>query len=177
VIEINFRLAKPADLDAIDEVFASGRAFLREAGLSQWQNGYGPTRFVAEKDIVNGEGYVLIIAENVHGYAALTKGIDECYTAITGGAWDSSHATYVSVHRVAIHHRQRGQGLAKHLMDGLKTTAVALGFKDVRIDTHSGNTIMKKVIENAGFVYRGMVCFPIPNGERMAYQWLSAEGF
>jgi RimJ/RimL family protein N-acetyltransferase len=55
-------------------------------------------------------------------------------------------------------------------MRGLIETAEGIGYRDIRIDTHPLNEIMQKVILRAGFIYRGMVEFAIPDGKRRAYQ-------
>jgi GNAT superfamily N-acetyltransferase len=165
------RLARFSDLDEIEQALENGREFLYERGLPQWQDGHGPTRQMAESDIKKGEGYVLTLDDNPVGYSALVPGVDEYYTAIDG-AWDESYSEYISIHRVAIKKARRGHGLSKIFMNGLIEAARELGFRDIRIDTHPGNDIMINLIQRSGFMYRGMINFPFPNGERRAYQIL-----
>ena len=64
----------------------------------------------------------------------------------------------------------RGKGFAQPFLRGLIETAEGMGYRDIRIDTHPLNAIMQKVILRAGFVYRGMVEFDMPDGKRRAYQ-------
>ena len=167
---INIRLAEINDREKITSVIESGRVFLQSQGLSQWQNGYTPSRLLDE-DFENNWGYVLLSPDDVIcGYAALVEGIDECYENITDGGWDNSHDKYISIHSVAIDAEFRGKGLSVPFLLGLIEIAENLGYNDIRIDTHPLNEIMQKVILRAGFVYRGMVEFAIPDGKRMAYQ-------
>ena len=151
-------------------VLESGRAFLQAQGLSQWQNGTGPSQYVQE-DIENSQGYVLIDPEGtICGYATLVEGVDDCYENIQEGCWEDSYTKYISIHGVAIDAAFRGKGLAEVLMGRLIEAAREMGYGDIRIDTHPQNEIMQKVILRAGFVYRGMVTFAIPDGKRRAYQ-------
>jgi RimJ/RimL family protein N-acetyltransferase len=168
---MNIRIAETNDIEKILTVLESGREFLRFQGLSQWQGIYGPSRHLNE-DIANNWGYVLILQEEelICGYAALIDGVDECYSAIKDGYWDNSHEKYISIHSVAIGAGFRGKGFAEPFMQGLIKTAGDMGYRDIRIDTHPKNKIMQKVILRAGFIYRGMVEFGIPDGKRMAYQ-------
>lgn len=167
---INIRIAETNDIEKILTILESGRVFLQSQGLSQWQDGYAPSQYV-EEDIANNWGYVLILQEDIIcGYAALVEGVDECYTNIKDGCWDNSHEKYISIHGVAIDANFRGKGFAELFMRGLIEIAEGIGYRDIRIDTHPLNEIMQKVILRAGFVYRGMVEFDIPDGNRRAYQ-------
>jgi GNAT superfamily N-acetyltransferase len=170
-IKPTVRLAELDDAECIGQVLESGRLYLYERGLPQWQDGCGPTRLMAEHDINKGEGYVLDFQGAVCGYAALTAGVDDCYTRIDG-AWAGQYPAYLSIHRMAIGKALRGQGFSGLFMQSLIDEGKRLGYRDIRVDTFPGNDIMIKVIENAGFIYRGIITFPIPNGERRAYQIL-----
>jgi ribosomal protein S18 acetylase RimI-like enzyme len=167
---MNIRIAEATDEDRIQAVLESGRAFLQSQGLSQWQDGYGPSLYVGE-DIANNWGYVCVAQDGViYGYATLVDGVDEGYANIKDGCWDSSHERYISIHSVAIDAGFRGKGFADPFMRGLIEIAWDRGFRDIRIDTHPQNIIMQKVISRCGFIYRGMVEYAIPDGKRKAYQ-------
>jgi len=168
-MEIKIRKAKLTELDQIEKILASGREYLRDRGLPQWQNGYGPTRSMAEDDIHHGDGYVLEAGGLVCGYAAMVGGIEEAYSTIRG-EWDERHDKYITIHRVAINASSRATGLSGPFMRGLIKIARRRRFRDIRIDTYPKNEIMQRVILRAGFTYRGLVHMPIPDGERLAYQ-------
>lgn len=161
------------DVDCILTIIQDGKQYLKDQGLPQWQNGTAPKQESIVRDIEKGEGYVLLYKTQICGYAALVSGVDEYYTRISEGRWDGEYAEYVSIHRVAVSVNIRGQGLAKTFMHSLVAEAQRLGNHDIRIDTYPDNEIMKKVISDSGFIYRGMIEFPIPNGERNAYQLLT----
>jgi len=164
-----FRQAKLQDITQIMEIISLGIESLKKQGSPQWQDGYGPTQEQVKQDIENGAAYVLV-TEKVIAYAALIAGVDPVYTAITEGTWCTSQ-DYVSIHRVVVDSRLTGNGLAQQLLNDLIITSQQMGFNDIRIDTHPVNTGMQKVIQKAGFTYRGKVNFPIPYGNRWAYQY------
>ncbi|MDR1688042.1 MAG: GNAT family N-acetyltransferase [Clostridiales bacterium] len=169
-IIINIRKATSNDANKILTVLESGRVFLQSQGLSQWQDGYSPSRYV-EKYIANNWGYVMISPGGIIcGYAALAEGTEDCYNNIKGGSWDNTHEKYITIHSVAIDAEFRGKNLADPFMHGLIEIAAGMGYGDIRIDTHPANIIMQKVILRAGFVYRGMVRYNIPDGNRMGFQ-------
>jgi RimJ/RimL family protein N-acetyltransferase len=168
-MEIKIRKAKLSELEQIDRILASGREYLHARGLPQWQNGYGPTRSMAEEDIRRGDGYVLEAGGVICGYAAMVGGIEESYANIRG-EWDETHKKYITIHRVAINASSRSTGLSGPFMRGLIKIAIRRKFRDIRIDTYPRNEIMQRVILRAGFTYRGTVQMPIPDGERLAYQ-------
>jgi GNAT superfamily N-acetyltransferase len=166
----SLRKADGNDYQAILGIIGEGRAYLQAQGLPQWQGGYGPQPQDIERDITRGEGYVLLSGSEICGYAALCGGVDEYYGGLYGGAWNNSNPEYITIHRVAVGKNFRGRGLSHTLLDESVAVCKSLGVYDIRVDTHSGNAIMQKAIEHAGFAYRGMINLPIPHGERKAFQ-------
>lgn len=170
---MNFRKAQKQDIPEIMNLIAQGIQSLKKQGSPQWQNGYGPTEQQVEQDIKNGNGYVLD-EKKVVAYASLIEGIDPVYTAIEDGAWEGKEP-YVSIRRVVVSTQLTGKGMARKMLLYLINTSQQLGFNDIRIDTYPLNVGMQKAIKSAGFTYRGKVNFPIPYGDRWAYQYLINE--
>lgn len=171
-MKIYIRPALNDDLDAMEKIINQARDYLAEQGSPQWQKGFGPTREKMAKDIENEESYVLIVEDKVAGVSALMAGIDPVYTNIQNGTWDERYPEYLSIHKIAVDTGIRGQGISKLFLQLLITVGRTKGYRDLRIDTHEMNTIMQKVILSVGFNYRGIVTFPIPDGERKSYQLL-----
>lgn len=167
---MDFRKAEKKDLPEIMYLVSQGIQSLKKQGSPQWQDGYGPTEQQIEQDITNGAGYILE-DEQVAAYASLIEGVDPVYTAIEQGEW-VGRQPYVSIHRVVVNTQLTGKGLARKMLVHLICTSQQLGFYDLRIDTYPLNTGMQKAIKNTGFTYRGKVNFPIPYGNRWAYQYL-----
>lgn len=171
-MEIHIRKAAPADIERIMAVLEQARAFLKQQGFPQWQNGTGPNEAKVREDIRRQAGYVLACDGVVRAYAALLPCPEESYDGIYDGAWDTRYGAYAVIHRVAADGSIRGHGLSKRLICALLDAAAELGHHDIRIDTYPLNKIMESVILGTGFTYRGMIKLPFPNGERKAYQLL-----
>jgi RimJ/RimL family protein N-acetyltransferase len=90
------------------------------------------------------------------------------------GSWRGNpEDTYMSIHRIAMSSKFRGQRLSEKMMSGLFTISSELGYNELRIDTHPKNKGMQKVIANNGFEYRGIIDFNDENEvdtTRFAYQ-------
>ena len=83
---------------------------------------------------------------------------------------DELKEKYASLHRVAIHSDVKEKGKGQFFLSHLISGSIALGYKDIRIDTHPSNLRMQKVIEKAGFSYQGTIVLPVTDGKRKAYQ-------
>lgn len=86
------------DIDAIMDIFASAKCYMKANGnASQWDDNY-PGRDTLDNDIANGNSYVFIDNGEVVGTFAFICGEDETYRVIENGAWRSD-APYGTVHR------------------------------------------------------------------------------
>lgn len=166
------RQATQADLADIAAIIEDAKAFLKQQGIDQWQDGY-PTTATLQHDIEDGITYVLIIDDQVAGTAALHQGIDINYLKIEKGTWlNGVEARYTAIHRIAVSNQFRGQHLSGKLISGLLTISSLLGYKDVRIDTHPDNAAMRHVITSNGFEQRGTIYLHDSHALRFAYQLL-----
>jgi GNAT superfamily N-acetyltransferase len=168
-VGIYLRRTKTEELDKVMAIIEDAKKYLAQQQSPQWQNGYGPTKEMIMADIERKESYVLILDDRIVGTAALVSGTDPVYENIDG-AWKECETRYLSIHRVALDQTIRGKKLAKQLLEHLQTITAYQGIKDLRIDTFPENKPMEGAIFTAGFAYQGMVHFPIPHGERKAYQ-------
>lgn len=166
------RKAVIGDLPIIMKIIESARIRLKADGSPQWQDGYGPNEASMCAAIQQGVCRVGLLASQLVAVACLIPGIDDVYTAIENGQWadNSDNERYLSIHRFAVFSDFSGQGVATSFLEALKTEAFHHGYRDLRIDTYPKNQAMIRVIEKNGFEYRGMVYFPIPDGERVAFQ-------
>jgi len=170
-MEYYIRPARPADLDAIMPIIESGRQYLKNQGLPQWQDGEGPDLALVTGDVEAGRGYVLLSEGLISGYLALIPGPDGT-PPLSEGAWDERFEQYVAIHSVALGPNCRGRGLGNSFLRDAVTAARVLGYQDIRLDTHPGNLIMQKAVAKLGFNYAGLTYLPMQNGERLAYQLL-----
>lgn len=162
--------AKLDDLSKIMTIIDGAKRQLAEYGSPQWQNGFGPNEESMKKAIEEGSCYIAFQKETIIAVACLMTGVDEVYTNIREGQWQEEFDDYLSIHRFAVAREMTGKGIGQSFLAELVKTAKNLGYCDIRIDTYPKNLGMIKIIEKCEFVYRGNVYFPIPDGERVAYQ-------
>ncbi len=94
---------------------------------------------------------------------------EPCYDCITQGRWRSNEEDYIAIHRVAVAVAKRGQGIPGRMMSYAAGHAVELGRCALRIDTHRGNVVMRRMLEKQGFQHCGTIY--LPGGEdRVAYE-------
>jgi len=142
------RPAREEDLPRIEEIYAGARAFMAARGNpTQWGTSH-PPRALLERDIAQGNLYVLAEGESIHGVFAFLLGEDPTYAAIYGGAWHSE-GPYGTIHRVA------GDGSGGILAAAVEFAAGRSRY--LRIDTHADNTVMQRAIEKQGFRLCGKI--------------------
>ncbi|MBE6584535.1 MAG: N-acetyltransferase [Ruminococcaceae bacterium] len=164
----------PRDVDALCALFDEARETIKTLGIDQWQNGY-PSSNVILNDIARGESLSVIAdGELCASFALIEKG-EPTYDKIYDGNWLMGNLpfcedpSYLAIHRVAIAVRFRGQGISSTIIEYAKEYALRTGKKSLRIDTHRGNVVMRRMLEKHGFVHCGTIF--LENGdERVAYE-------
>ncbi len=163
------------DLDAVMEILNEARRTIAALGINQWQDGY-PTSDVILGDIARDRSRVMVRAGEVIGTFAVLDDGEPTYDRIYDGHWltgDESRS-YIAVHRVAISVKSRGSGASGELVKYACDTAARLGMRSVRIDTHEGNVVMRRMLEKNGFVHCGVIY--LENGDpRVAYEKIVQE--
>ncbi len=157
------RLATLADIGRCVEILSSGRAFQREQGFVQWEDGY-PGIADVEADIQNGTAYVVSCGGEIAAYLHIGLQGDPAYGDIQG-AWHSD-APYAVLHRIAIGSDFRGKGFAHEVFSLAESFCKTKGFLNLRIDTHEDNQRMQHILKKNGFSYCGIV---MQQGPRMAF--------
>ena len=104
--------------------------------------------------------------EGPYGVFAFIAGEDPSYQTIQDGCW-TSESPYATLHRVASN--QRRKGVFGECLEYAKSCCAHL-----RIDTHEQNQVMRRLILDAGFSYRGKI--KVEDGSsRLAYEWISSS--
>lgn len=152
------RKAVQADLADILSLYASGRNFMHSHGNpGQWTNGY-PEAALLQKDIENGELFVMEDAQ-IYGVFLMTEKADPTYTRIHG-AWHTAHP-YITIHRIC------GDGVHRGILREAVAFAETKGLP-IRIDTHENNLPMQRAVLREGFRFCGVI--RLQNGDpRLAY--------
>lgn len=157
-------LATMDDLALCNEIINIGRAFQKEQGFLQWTENY-PNIDTLRDDIAQRKGYVLKIGGEIAGYLCIDFGGEAAYNAIRG-AWNTPEP-YAVVHRLAIHDRFRGRGLASAAFGLIEQLCAEKQIGAIRIDTGLSNYRMQHILEKSGFRRCGLVT--VQGGDRIAY--------
>ena len=162
--------ATEADLQAVIELVAQGRAALARQGVDQWQDGY-PAPGHISADIGRNRGYVLCKPGvegplSVIAYGAVVFDGEPAYDRMEEGGW-AAEGPYVAVHRLVVGERFVRRGVAAALLREAAREALVRGIRSFRIDTHPDNGPMRALLVREGFACRGKVRY---EAVRLAYE-------
>ena len=167
---MNIRNATKNDQTALLSLFEEARGTIALLGIDQWQNGY-PSASVVEEDLALGRSYAIETDGSVCATFVLMDDGEPLYDRIENGHWQTGDNSrdYVAIHRVAISVAMRGKGVSTALLDYAADHALRLGRSSLRIDTHEGNVVMRRMLEKHGFILCGTIY--LENGDpRVAYE-------
>lgn len=171
---MNIRVTTPADLPAVMGIIEEARSTIATLGIDQWQNGT-PNRAMLTRDMAEGQGRVVTVDGTVVGTFAILYGGEPTYAVIENGAWqtpdrdETGTCCYIALHRVAVSVAHRGSGISTAIVEYAEGFARILGKRSLRIDTHEGNTVMRRMLEKHGFIPCGII--HLENGDpRVAYE-------
>ncbi len=168
--DMEFRRTEAADVPALLALFAEARETIAALGIDQWQDGY-PDRDTVLGDVKNGVSWIAVSEGRIAGTLACIGSGEPTYDVIEDGEWltGNGNRAYLAVHRVAVAVRCRGTGVSGAMMDFAAQRAREAGFGSVRIDTHEGNAVMRRMLEKNGFLPCGII--HLQNGDRrVAYE-------
>ena len=169
-MDIEIRKSTREDVSRLLEIFDEARGTIKALGIDQWQNGY-PSREVVAEDIAKDRSYVTELDGQVCGTFVLVDDGEITYDKIYDGHWltGDDSKSYVAVHRVAISVKSRGSGISTSIVNYAAEYARSLGRESVRIDTHEGNVVMRRMLEKHEFTHCGTIY--LQNGDsRVAYE-------
>lgn len=150
-----------SDIEAVMQIYAGARQFMRECGnANQWGNSH-PARELIESDVINKSGYVVEENGEIIGTFFFKIGEDKTYKKIYNGEW-LNDKKYGVIHRIAV--KYHGRGIVGFVYNHCYNIT-----NNLRIDTHRDNIPMQRSLEKFGFKYCGII--HLENGdERIAYQ-------
>ena len=123
--------ATEADLQAVIELVAQGRAALARQGVDQWQDGY-PSPETIRRDLLCGDGRIVRIDGAAAAYAAFVFDGEPAYDRIEEGGW-AAEGPYVAVHRLVVGERFVRRGVAAALLREAAREALVRGIRSFRI--------------------------------------------
>ena len=174
---MNIRATTPKDIDAVMAIIEEARGTIATLGINQWQNGT-PNRAMITEDMARGQGRVVVSDDGeIVGTFALIYDGESTYDTIEDGKWLAPDRNcpedfaYIAIHRVAVSVARRGSGISTAIIGYAEEFARILGKASLRIDTHEGNVVMRRMLEKHGFGHRGTI--HLENGDpRVAYEKL-----
>ncbi len=158
------------DIKEIMPIFEEARKTIAALGIDQWQNGY-PSEEVILADVEKNQSYLCELDGKICGTFAMLEDGEPTYDRIYDGHWLTGDESqdYIAIHRVAISVSSRGSGLSGKIISYAADFAKNLGRKSLRIDTHRGNVVMRRMLEKNGFLHCGTI-FLENCDERVAYE-------
>lgn len=167
---MEIRRTEMSDLEALMPIFDEARATIASLGIDQWQNGY-PNRAVILADIERSQSYCIVVDGEICGTFALIRDGEPTYNEIFDGKWltGDGREHYFAIHRVAISVKCRGKGISTAIISYCAEEAKKANKISLRIDTHRGNVVMRKMLEKHGFSHCGTIYLE-SGDERVAYE-------
>lgn len=153
---IRLEKAISKNLNSIWSIIQGAIERRRLDGSNQWQDGY-PNLKVLENDITNGNGFILVDADEIVGYCAILINDEPEYERIVG-SW-LTNDDFVVYHRVAIAEEHLGKGYAKTMMRFIEEFAIENGISSIKVDTNFDNHAMLNLLNSLDYVYCGEVYF------------------
>lgn len=147
----HFKVSKFTELLKINEIIKHAKRRLKSNHIDQWQNGT-PNLKMLFLDILRGESYVLKNKARVLATAMVSNREEETYRAIEG-QW-SSNTPYTVIHRFAIADDYYGKGVGTIMIKSIEEVCEN---KYLRIDTHTDNLPMRRLLEKNGFIFCGVI--------------------
>lgn len=164
---MEFRKTELWDIDAILAIIEDAKAYLKNKGIDQWQNGY-PNKEVIIEDISKGHSYVMLQNNRIIATAAISFDGEVTYNKIYEGNWICDNP-YAVIHRIAVANDLRGQGISSTLIQYIESLCKEEGIRSIRVDTHSMNMSMQNLLKRHEFIYCGII-YLLDGNMRFAYE-------
>ncbi len=152
------RKTQNEDIDRVMEIIHMASAYMKAAGINQWNDGY-PARSQFLEDMERGESYVCQLHGKVVATAALSMRAEPNYRMIYDGQWRCT-GPYGVIHRIAVDDCCKGRGIAGLFVDFLEEMCIKEAFSSIRVDTHEDNRVMQHFLKKRGFCRCGIIFLP-----------------
>lgn len=164
---ISVRRSTYSDLPALMDVYRQGREIMLSCGnVNQWKPGH-PSEGMIRSDIDHQHSYAVVDGGKIVGAFAFIPGKDPTYGTIYDGKWVNDDLPYATIHRLAS--TKESHGVAEACFGWCWEQ-----IKNIRVDTHEDNVIMRHCILKAGFTYCGIIHL-LDGDLRLAYQKIEED--
>ncbi|MGA8941980.1 MAG: GNAT family N-acetyltransferase [Thermoactinomyces sp.] len=163
---MEFVKARPDQFSEIVRIFEHVKEGLREQGIDQWTEDY-PDREILQKDIGNGNMYLLVSEGEIAAIAALDQNQEPQYEDIP---WKDKTGNFLVVHRLCVNPDYQGKGISRLFMDEIERFAKDQGYSSIRLDTQMVNEKAMNLYESHDYEKRGTFYFPHASKPFMAFE-------
>lgn len=175
-----FRNSKKSDIDEIMNLLGEARESIGKLGIDQWQYGY-PSRDIVADDIKKSRSYVCEDDGEICAVFTIITDGEPTYDKIYDGKWMTEDTrdgkyNYYALHRIAVSNKYRGKGVARQIINFIRSKCIDGNKLSIRVDTHKGNIPMIRMLKKNGFEYRGIIYLK-DGQERVAYEALIHPNF
>lgn len=146
-MEILYRQAGAADLDAIERLVQQAVREMVSQGIDQWDELY-PVREDFEQDIQGGQMSLGLLGGEIAVIYTINR---ECEPEYESAEWESPDKPYCILHRLCVNALFQNRGIARQTMEHIEREAVAKGIQAIRLDVFSRNPYALKLYQNCGF--------------------------
>ena len=163
--DMEIRKSTERDFERMLDIYEHARAFMAATGNpNQWGPNHWPPEALLRQDIAEGHSYVCEHEGRVVGtfFYIQGKDVEPTYARIDDGAWRDD-SPYGVVHRIASDGSVKGTGAA----------CINWAFEQcghLRIDTHTDNAVMQRLLQKLGFVRCGIIYVHEDNDPRIAFE-------
>lgn len=149
---MEFRPAGQEDIEAICEMVAAAILHMREQKIFQWDKNY-PT----EEDFLEDLQENTLFVGTIEGEVAVTFTVNQtCEPEYDDGDWRYPALTYRIVHRLCVHPRYQGKGMAGRALAYMEETLRNMGVGAIRLDVFSKNPAAIALYTGRGYERRGV---------------------
>lgn len=158
--------AKKENIEEIMDIFAKARNFMAATGNPhQWGSRAWPPKKLILQDIEAGKSYLCLSKEReilATFFYDFGLNAEADYNYIEEGDWERD-ISYGVIHRIAV--KEQTKGVGTFCLDWAYEQC-----KRLRIDTHSDNLVMQKLLNKLGFTAMGKVFVGLDKAERIAFE-------
>ena len=150
---MEFRKARSRDLQELMALFRAATEAMDAQGIPQWDEIY-PSVEIVQADIEHEQMYV----GQVDGKIAVVFVLEPCGEGDYESAnWQYLADRFVVLHRLCVHPRFQGQGIARQAMDYLEQEVCNSGYSCIRLDAFPQNPAAIRLYESRGYGKAGEI--------------------
>lgn len=153
---MEIKKAKSSDIPEIIALTRSCARHMISKGIFQWNEIY-PSKTVFLNDVKLHQLWKIELNDEILGVIVLTEIEDEEYAGVK---WLTKDAKNLYIHRLAVHPKHQGKGIARELLDFSESYAIAKKYDSIRLDTFSQNKRNQKIYELRGYQKLENIYFP-----------------